>query len=61
MLRRVPKNFDKIADKFNGVCLYTGSQGSGKALCNIPADKHEWLAMQEEKAGEFMCGKLAGT
>jgi len=57
--RYVPEHFQKIAKRWDGLCTYTGNQGNGKALCNIPKEKHQWKRMQEDDADAFMCGRIA--
>lgn len=55
----VPSGFDKVAKRWDGLCSYTGDQGNGRALCNIPAKTHKWKKMQQDLADAFMCGRIA--
>jgi len=56
----VPEGFLEIADQWKGLCSFTGKQGAGKALCNIPTKTHSWKRPQEDGADSFICGKMLG-
>merc|ERR1712072_723309 len=51
-----PDGFNKIMNKFDGTCAYTGAHGGGKALCNIPKNSHSWKTASQART--FMCAKV---
>ena len=57
------KGWERIKDKWVGLCSYTGSAGGSKdqnakngALCNIPVNTHSWKSAKAANVG-FMCGR----
>ena len=57
------KGWERIKDKWVGLCSYTGSAGGSKdqnaktgALCNIPVNTHAWKTALQSNPG-FVCGK----
>ena len=50
-----PSGWSAIAKKWDGLCSYTGTKGSGKsAMCNVRVNSHSWQDPSQYRAG-FMC------
>ena len=54
--RNFPSGWSAIAKNWDGLCSYTGSAGSSRALCNVPTNTHSW--QKPGSAYKFMCGKI---
>ena len=54
----MPTGFEKIQDKWDGLCSYTGTANHNKnpdirnsALCNIPSNTHTWKKPSDVNPG----------
>jgi hypothetical protein len=59
----MPAGFAVVSNLWNGLCSYTGKANGNKALCNIPANTHNWQGPNFNKkspAPGFVCGKIVG-
>jgi len=52
-----PTGWNKIRQKWDGLCSYTGRHGTG-ALCNLPSNTHSWQHLSDF-ADTFMCGRVS--
>jgi hypothetical protein len=55
-VKRIP-GIDKLMPKLVGRCMYTGTSGKTKALCNIPVNTHSWRTPAQANPG-FLCAKV---
>ena len=53
----MPSGFHKVADQWNGLCVYTARGNGQNALCNVPSSGHSWRNPRQYNPG-FMCGRV---
>merc|ERR1740123_1751360 len=53
-----PSGWSNIKDRWNGLCVYTGSKKEQEAFCNTPSSLHSWRTAAQYNPG-FVCGVKA--